>query len=325
MVHNDSQGKPLGAALHHLPRALCYVQSLTSHILAKRSDLPLCVQYESFGFHDSGIVQLHPVPARGDHSDLQVSLAQDTQTLHHISCLNIFVTCCHSMPWFVASDSTAANRRHSLAGLFSLRLESWVSADACVDLALKSTRPCQNPFFFFFFPPACLQSSFKEIALQQLPKQSQWAECLQCWDSKALILVEDIRHSVFFPCFHWNFIHFLCNMKSSLPVNFYHGVFGHGCKFGLEYRSSASCSSEQMGTVQLCLWEGPINCRCCPPSSDVSRYAGLYLVCLTTSRPHIWSCVRHRLIPSISSRLLSLPGELKGERKRERESANWQQ
>lgn len=78
----------------------------------------------------------------------------------------------------------------------------------------------------FFSPPACLQSSFKEIALQQLPKQSQWAECLQCWDSKGLILVEDIRHSVFFPCFHWNFIHFLCNMKSSLPVNFYHGVFG---------------------------------------------------------------------------------------------------
>lgn len=148
MVHNDSQGKPLGATLHHLPRALSYVQSLTSHILAKRSDLLLCVQYESFGFHDSGIlrlVQLHPVPARGDHSDLQVSLAQDTQNLHHISCFNIFVTCCHSMPWFVASDSTTANRRHSLAALFSLRLESWVSADACVDLALKSTRPCQNP------------------------------------------------------------------------------------------------------------------------------------------------------------------------------------
>ena len=50
-------------------------------------------------------------------------------------------------------------------------------------------------------------------------------------------------------------------------------------------------------------------------------------LCLTTSRPHIWSSGRHWLSPSISSWLLSLPGELKGEResrsggKRERKSA----
>jgi len=42
-------------------------------------------------------------------------------------------------------------------------------------------------------------------------------------------------------------------------------------------------------------------------------------LCLTTSRPHIWSSSRHWLSPSISSWLLSLPGELKGERERERE------
>ncbi len=40
-------------------------------------------------------------------------------------------------------------------------------------------------------------------------------------------------------------------------------------------------------------------------------------LCLTTSRPHIWSSGRHWLSPSISSWLLSLPGELKRERGRE--------
>lgn len=86
----------------------------------------------------------------------------------------------------------------------------------CVDSALESTRPCQNHF------PASLQSSFKEIAPQQLPKQSQWVECLQCWDSKALIIGQDIRHSFVFPCFQWNFIQFLCNMNSRSPMSYQH-------------------------------------------------------------------------------------------------------
>lgn len=48
--------------------------------------------------------------------------------------------------------------------------------------------------------------------------------------------------------------------------------------------------------------------------------------CLTTSRPHIWSSGRHWLSPSISSWLLSLPGELKGEREsRQRESESGSQ
>lgn len=45
-------------------------------------------------------------------------------------------------------------------------------------------------------------------------------------------------------------------------------------------------------------------------------------LCLTTSRPHIWSSGRHWLSPSISSWLLSLPGELKAQREREREKEN---
>lgn len=85
------------------------------------------------------------------------------------------------------------SRRHFfLPDLFLLRLDSWESADTCVDLVLNGTRQCQNLFL------VCWQSSFNEFALQQLPKQSQWAECLQCWDSKALILGKDIRHSLSF-------------------------------------------------------------------------------------------------------------------------------
>lgn len=117
------------------------------------------------------------------------------------------------------------------------------SADAWVDFMLNSTGQCQNLFL------ACWQSSFNEF-LQQLPKQSQWAECLQCWDSKALILGQDIRHSLSF------------HVSTETLFSFY--VTSHvfewatttDClgllrlKCGLQYHST-SCYSEQMETVQL--------------------------------------------------------------------------
>lgn len=109
---------------------------------------------------------------------------------------------------------------------------------------------------------------------------------------------------------------FLCNIKSSLPASFLLGPAQFSCRFFLGWLEdparSASCSSGNKCALSSLT---PINRCCrrrhhCPPSSEVSRYAVLYyLVCLTTSRPHIWSLARHRLIPSISSRLLSLPGE----------------
>lgn len=109
---------------------------------------------------------------------------------------------------------------------------------------LNSTGQCQNLFL------ACWQSSFNEFALQQLPKQSQWAECLQCWDSKALILGQDIRHSLSF------------HVSTETLFSFY--VTSHvfewatttDClgllrlKCGLQYHST-SCYLEQMETVQL--------------------------------------------------------------------------
>lgn len=140
------------------------------------------------------------------HRSGGVSLAEDIQNRHHISCPP--ASFCTVLPRDAVCSIAQhlGHRPHFLPGLFSLTLDLWVSADACVDLALKSTGPCQNLF------RACLQSSVKAIALQQLPKQSQWAECLQCWDSKALLLGQDIRHSLFFPCFHQNSIQLLCNI-----------------------------------------------------------------------------------------------------------------
>lgn len=118
-------------------------------------------------------------------------------------------------------------------------------------------------------------------------------------------------------------IRYLCNMYAVLPINYHHRGLGPGsCKCGLEYRS-ASCCSEQTDTVLLC-WEQVL--LAIPAALCFQRCHGtlVYIwfplrLCLTTSRPHIWSSGRHWLSPSIFSWLLSLPGELKGERKRRRE------
>lgn len=76
-----------------------------------------------------------------------------------------------------------------------------------------------------------------------------------------------------------------------------------------------------MGTVWLC-WEQVLltitTALCLQRCHGTLVYIWFPLrLCLTTSRPHIWSSGRHWLSPSISSWLLSLPGELQGERERE--------
>lgn len=109
---------------------------------------------------------------------------------------------------------------------------------------LNSTRQCQNLFL------ACWQSSFNEFALQQLPKQSQWAECLQCWDSKALILGQDIRHSLSFHVSTETLFSFYVTSHVFEWATTTDCLGLHRLMCGLQYHST-SCSWVQMEPVQL--------------------------------------------------------------------------
>lgn len=111
---------------------------------------------------------------------------------------------------------------------------------------LNGTRQCQNLFL------ACWQCSFTEFALQQLPKQSQRAECLQCWDSKALILGQDIRHSLSFHVSTETLFRFYVTSHVFERATTTDCLGLHRLTCGLQYRST-SCYLEQREEVQLWL------------------------------------------------------------------------
>lgn len=180
-----------------------------------------------------------------------------------------------------------------------LRLESWESAGTCLDLVLNGTRQCQNLFL------ACWQSSFNEFALQQLSKQSQWAECLQCWDSEALILGQDIRHSLSFHVSTETLFTFYVtsHVFEWAPATDCLGL--HRLKCGLQYHST-SCCLEQMERVQLRCEEVPPTVTTAPCLQSVTVCC-LYSLGLTTFRTHIWSAGQCWLHPSISSCFFNPP------------------
>lgn len=184
----------------------------------------------------------------------------------------------------------------------------------CADLVLNSTRQCQNLFL------ACWQSSFSEFALQQLPKQSQWAECRQCWDSKSLILGQDIRHSFSFHVFTETLFSFYVTSHVFEWATTTDCLGLHRLKCGLQYHST-SCYLEQMETVQLGCEEVPPTVTTAPCLQSVT-VCWLDSVCLTTSRPHIWSTGQCWLRTSISSWFFNTPPpqeELKEGREGEKE------
>lgn len=78
-----------------------------------------------------------------------------------------------------------------------------------------------------------------------------------------------------------------------------------------------------MGTVQTWPRVGPINHRCCPLPSEVSRYAGLYLVSVA-SLPHHLQATHLVLRPTLAEPKHFLlvtqpPRRAEGREKRERE------
>lgn len=133
MVYNDSQGKPLRAAFHRLPRELHFVQSLTSHIFRQRVRPPwvyVCL----LGFMTLNLV-IHleepcTAPARDDHSSPQVWWSLPCSR-HPKPSPHLLPSCppasfCTMLPQDAVMCSITQShglRPHFLPGLFSLTLE----------------------------------------------------------------------------------------------------------------------------------------------------------------------------------------------------------
>lgn len=174
MVYNDSQGKPLRAAFHRLSRKLHFIQSLTSHIFIQQVRPPwvyVCVPFGLCNAQILHLVGLSPAPARDDHNNLEVwwSLPCLKHPKPSPQSPASFPTCCQRMPWSVASTQHQSHRWHTvfLPRLFALRLESWVSADACVGLALKSTVfPCM---FTVLIQRNCSPTAAQTVTLSWMP------------------------------------------------------------------------------------------------------------------------------------------------------------
>ena len=101
------------------------------------------------------------------HKSGGVSLTQAIQKPHH-KLQHSVPNPCQEMPRSVTSTVPVPYRQLSLSLLpgYSLRVELGLPSDACSGFRLQRLDPLQN-----ILPLPCLQSSFKETALKQLPKQ----------------------------------------------------------------------------------------------------------------------------------------------------------